>query len=447
MNKLYLKSALWDLVLVFLAAMSLCYMLLNGFYVDPALQYSPLPAVIVAVCLLALFFIGSNKRYMVPGGIVFAVVVVVAWLASGALTPTDVLLVDNETNYLIFTMVCTLVPIGCYLLSRSRASALVLFAIGAFLMALMQMFYGRFELVWAIIMVVSMLALVIYKNYQSVLRSATSVEKISFVPGFAVAVCATVVAVGIGLGLWFGVISQLNPGAVEIKLITEYRALETIEVRGLSDEYQIPNLDTTSDQTGNESRTTDDIKESLDGEHVPATGDATSDPDDGQSEGLFMGLNLESIQDAFDMQSHPQNWPLLLILIIPIALIVAYFVLRRAWRTRRLNQMRALGPEGEFEQLFLYLIGKFERVGVRVPEGQTMLEFGTSSEAAMYYYNKQSGIEFKDLATSYATMVYGVTPVSDEDVSKMESFYTGFWKAARKQLGNVKYFFTSFRLH
>ena len=446
MSKIYLKSALWEFILVFVAALSLCYTLLNGFYIDPALQYSPIPAVVVAVCLLALFFIGSNKRFMLPGGIIYAVVMVIAWIAGAASTGAEAILVDNEANYLIFVMVATLTATGCYLLSRGRTSAVILFIVSAFLIGLIQMFYGRFELVWTILLVLSTLALIIYKNYQMVLHDAQSVQKLSFVPGFAVAVCATVVAVGVGIGLWFGVIAPLNPGAVEIKLITEYRALETVEVRGTSDEYQIPNLDMTSDQTNDDARTTDDIKEAMDGERIPATGDADSDPNDGDSQGSFMGLNLDSLQDAFDMQSHPNNWPLLLIFLLPILAIIAYFVLRRSWRVHRLNQMRALGPDGEFEQVFLFLIERFRRVGIRVPEGQTMLEFGVSSAGAMHWYNEESKENFADLCASYTTMAYGTRPVTDGDVSAIETFYTSFWKAARKQLGNVKYFFKSFRL-
>ena len=446
MSKMYLKSIAWDFVLVAVASVALCYTLLNGFNVDPALQYGPIPGIVSAVCLLALFFVGSSKGTVLVGGVVYGIVVVVSWLAGAALSPADALTVDVETNYLIFAMVLTATPTACYLLSRNRAACAVLFVASAFLIGLIQLFYGRFEIVWTVLLVVSTLALMVYKNYQLALKEAMSVEKVAFLPGFAVAAGSALLAVGLGALIWVAIIAPLNPGALEIKLITEYRSLETVQVRGTSADYQIPNLDMTSDETNSDFRTTDDAKEDAAGERIAANGAASSNPDNGQSDGAFMGLDLDALQDSFDMQSNPQNWPLLLILILPLLLIVGYFVLRRSWRVRRLNVMRTLGPDGEFEQLYLFLMSRFERIGVKVPDGQTMSEFAVSSKAAMYHFEEVSGVEFKGLADSYSTLVYGIRPVTEGDVADLEAFYLGFWKGARRQLGNLRYFFSSLRL-
>ncbi|MCD8316413.1 MAG: hypothetical protein LUB61_03280 [Eggerthellaceae bacterium] len=159
-----------------------------------------------------------------------------------------------------------------------------------------------------------------------------------------------------------------------------------------------------------------------------------------------MGLNLNNIQEIFDLQANPQNWPIYLIIFLIILLIVLYFILRRVHRNRRLAKFRDLGPNQEFEQVFLFLMDRFSRIGINVPKGQTILEFGVSSSTALRFQDIISGVNFEDLTKSYNATVYGNRDVSDESVSGIESYYKAFWKAARKQLGNFKYFFKSFRL-
>ncbi len=442
----YLKSSVWDFILVALVAVSMTYVLLDGFYVDPSLQYSVLPAIIDIVCLVALFLISFNRRIMLIGGIIYAVAIIVVWVISAAMIPDGLIFEDFEQNYLIFTMVITLTASLCFVATRSQVGTAVLFIVGAFLLGLIQLFYERFELLWSIIFVLSALALVIYRNYQHSVRRSISVEKVRFAPGFAMSVAACAVAVGLGCAVWFGIIAPMDPAAADIKLITEYRALETMQVRGTSDVYQTPNLDMTSDQTNDGMRTTDDIKEDVNGNPWPATGETEIEPEDTQNNDSFLGMNLENIQEAFDLQSNPQNWPLIVLLLLIVAAIVLYFILRRVRRGSRLKKAQQQSADGEYEQVFLMLLDRFKRVGVSVPPGQTMREFATSSATAMRYQNEASGVEFSDLATSYSDMVYGARDIDEEHVSKIEKYYRSFWKGCRKQLGAVRYFFKSFRL-
>ncbi len=443
---MYLRSMVWNFILTAVAAVSLTYVLLDGFYVDPSLQFSVIPAVIDLVCLVVLFLISRRRSTMLIGGVIYVVLLVAIWVVSAVMIPEGLIFVDFEGNYLIFTMVITLTATMCFLLTRRALGTAVLFIIGAFLLGLIQLFYERFNLVWTVLFVLSVLALLIYLNYQRSVRTALSVEKVSFAPGFAVSLITCLVAVGLAAGVWYGIIAPMDPEALDIKLITEYRALETVQVRGTSDVYQTPNIDMTSDDLNDGVRTTDDIKEDVSGDPWPARGNTTDEPEEQDNESSSMGLNLEDIQDVFDLQNNPQNWPLVLLLILVIAAIVLYFILRRVRRNRRLAKFRELGPDREYEETFLFLIDRFRRVGIAVPPGQTIREFGVSSETAMRHHNSESGVEFKDLAGCYSGMVYGNRRADEEHVSKIEKFYRSFWKACRKQLGNIRYFFKSFRL-
>lgn len=442
----YVKYALWDAILVFAAAMSLNYIALDCFYVSPALQYGPVPALVALVCTLALFLIAKNRGTARIGSIVYAAVIVVVWVVSGVLTPGGQIFEDDESNYLIFTMVTTLVPTVCFLVSRKRAGAAVLFIGGVFIIAITELLYARFELAWTIVFLVAVLALVIFKNYQQCLANATTVRKATMLPGFCVALAAVVLAVGVGVGVWYGIIAPMDPGAVQIKLVTEYRSLETKQVIGTSNIFQEPNTDMTSNNTNDSVRTTDDIQEGEDGVKWPATG-KEEEPDDQDLQNTFLGINIDSLQDAFDFQQNPSVRPLMIsILLLIVLAIVAYFVGRRAWRKRRLEKLRAQGAAAEYEGLFLFLIERFKRLGITVPKGQTVLEFGHHADNAVGVFNHEAGVAFSDLTADYSALVYGKRELDERSLKNIESYYLAFYKAAREYLGSVKYFFKSFRL-
>ncbi|MDO4502896.1 MAG: DUF4129 domain-containing protein [Coriobacteriia bacterium] len=442
----YIKNSAADFAFTAVAAICLSYVALNGFYVSEALQQGPVPAVAALVCVAALFLVARNVRTARLGGLAFGACLLVSWIVGGALTPNAQVFTDNESNYLIFAMVVTLVPTGVFLLSRKLTGAMLLFVGGTFLGSLLQLLYWRNSVVWLVVFVAASLALIVFKNYQQALRTASTVREARMLPGFCVALAVGLVATGLGAGIWYGVVEPLGPSAVQIKLITEYRALETKLVVGTSDISQVPNVNMTSNKTNNGVRTTDDIKESPDGVPWGATGQE-KDQDLQSKQDNFLGIDVDSLKETFDFQQNPSVAPLMLGVFLLIALLIAAFFLgRRALRKRRVEKLRALGPEQEFTGLFLYLLRKFKRLGITVPDGQTLTDFGRSSVAAMEPYSRESGVAFSDLAASYCAVAYGGGTLTSEEVQRMERFYGSFWKAARSQLGNIRYFFKSFVL-
>lgn len=451
MSSLYLKSALWDFVLVLAASLGMCYTLLNCFYVSPDLQYGPVPALVCAVVLLALFAGTSSKKAARVACPLIALLVVVSWVVGAALTPDGAFLADFEGNYLIFAMCTTLSAVGCFLATRSQTGCALLFVAGAFIVGLVQFLYERFELAWALVFIAAALGCIVYRNYRKSLAESASLRKVSFVPGFAVAAAVAAVAVGLGCGIWFGLIAPLNPPAAEVKLLTEYRALETLRVKGVADIYQVPNLDMTSDQTNDGERSTDDIKESPEGRPYPATGnpmeeEQTDAPDAGAGSNSE-GINLNVPDDLFDFLTYEQKVLIGVLAALAVAGgIVAYFVGRRARRRRRLERIRALAPSQQVEAIYTFLMGRFARLGYRMAPGQTIADYAQANAATFEPFDAAAGVSFGDVTRDYAEAVYGTVALGQDAADRAGAYYSSFWRACRVKLGSVRYFLKSFRL-
>ena len=443
---MYLKMCIWDYLLVCVAGVSLTYVVLDSFYINPSLQYSVLPGVIAVALVTALFLVAFNRRTARIGGVLVGLACVGGIMVAAAFSPSA-FMTDTEETYFYFAIVCVLVPLLSFALSRAHAGSVVLFGAGSFICAWMQFFYEFYELTWTLLFVISSLMLVIYKNYQLNARAATSVRKLSFTAGFLVALGAVIASVGVACLVWVCIISPLNPGALEIKLIQEYRALEEVPVVGTSSELMMPNMDLTSDDLSEQERTTDDLVEDEEGRQMPARAVPLQSTQEEQS-GSFMGIDIDAITEIFDPKTYDEQtypWFLLALLIIPIALI-AYFVGRRVYRTVRLNRIRKLPLNQQVEQLYLFIVKLFSRIGFAVPEGATLLEFARNNESSMEYFQKEAGVSFVAITEVYVACTYGQKEATQAQVDKFVLFYKSFWKAARKMLGNMKYLVKSFRL-
>lgn len=441
----YIRFAVWEFLLVALASTALAYTLLDGFYIAPQLQYSPIPAAIALAVLVALYAISFNRRTLRVGAVVLTVCLITVLGASIALSPAEPMQ-DAEDNYFYFTLVCVVVPVLVFLLARRRGGTAILFIGGTFACALIQFFYMRYELLWTFVFLASALALIVYKNYQLSARTATSVGKLSFAAGFGVSLATVLVAVGLGSAVWFGIIAPLDPGAVQIKLITEIRALETVPVQGSSDEFLTPRMDLTSDKTNNDERTTDDLKQSEDGRPEPARPKDETTKEDEQS-GSLMGVDLDSIVESFDFESNaPQAWLILgVLMLIPLS-IAAYFIGRRLYRNHRLKKMQKLEPVEQVQALYGFLMSKLAKVGFALPAGSTVLEFARNNVGTMERMDAETGVDFWAITDVYADVTYGKRQPTSDQLQLFHQYYKGFWKAARKQLGAMRYFFKSFGL-
>jgi hypothetical protein len=76
----------------------------------------------------------------------------------------------------------------------------------------------------------------------------------------------------------------------------------------------------------------------------------------------------------------------------------------------------------------------------------TLGEYANSSARSMDMFTEETRVAFGDLTKTYEASAYGRCVPTEDEIVPFVAYYLSFWKAARTHLGNLRYFFRSFRL-
>ena len=459
----FLKFCAWEYLLLFACTWALSQTLFDVFFTPPALQFGPVPP-LACVALLALLFFASYRHDLVwKVGVCYVLLCAAAIAACMVMTGGGAPLEDVETNWfwgiLTLLLCCT---IG-FLLTRKLAGAAVWFIGAVFACALVQFFYEQGELGWYLVVLLSSLALVVYKNGQEGVYKAQALRKVSTPAIAATAAGLVAVACGLSAAVWFGIVAPLNPPTADLHLITEFRTYKVEEVKGIGTTYMDPNVDMKSQnlQDG-EPFTTDDLVVSDDATKVvPANAEATQRAQARKQQG---GQNAGSaasggVSGAFDPDDpDPERGPfsftlpdlvvrLLMGLLLLVMLgIVGYFVWRRVHRRRRLARILDKDPRAQAQELYLFLQGRLARLGFDVPPGATLAVYAASNDEPTALISHGSGTTLPEITATYVKGAYGCAQPTEEELAGLVAYYRNFWKGARAHLGNIRYFFKSFGL-
>lgn len=459
----YLRSNVGEYLLLLLSVWSVSTVGFNAFHLDSLLESvgygarSLIALVVCAVLLVVLYAASFRRKRLVVGAVgyaaLLAVLVAVALALSSGGNPYD----DVEGNYLYLVLVMAFAATGGFLLTRTLAGSAVWFVTCAFVCSVVQAFYETGEVAMSVVATMSGLALIVHRNFRLGLVRSDVARRPSRA-GILAASVMPVCAVGaLALGVWFGVIAPLDPGVQKITLITDYRQLPTQEMKGTADEHPVFNFDMKSDDlVDGFAYTTDDLKEDpnsptvIDARSVLEQQQQQQAQDESSGSGRQNTLDEDSPQEEYNAVSWSEVFPYIIVAIvvtmIVVAAIVAYFLVRRYLRMRRLRGMLSRPPREQVESLYLFLLGRLGRLGFRVPAGATLSEFSASSARSMDMLTEETRVPFDELTRTYQACVYGRREPTDDEVVPFVAYYLSFWKAVRTHLGNLKYFFKSFRL-
>lgn len=448
-------AGLCELLLVWLSAWSVSVVGFNAFFLESASM--KLPASLLLTGALTGILLGGK------GSAAKSAAKVMAYLAVSAatimtclgLSTGDAPYADAEGNCFYFAVVAVACPAAAYLLTRTTRRCAAWFAVTAFTCSLVEAFYQRGELVFSIFAVLATLTLCIYRNFQT---GAGQAGGDGGATGFCTSLAAACLAIGAGIAVWALVIAPLNPGVIKVTLVTDYRQLPIVQLKGVANQQPTLDYSLSSNQlTGGERYTTDDLykgvsdivvsaKSVLDKLAAGGQGQA-GQGDGGGSSGT---LDRDSTQQDYDARSYTASVAPALIALVVVAVLAALIalaiVLRRRSRARRLARMLAQEPLQQMESIYLFLLRRLARMGFTVPAGMTLTEFAAAQQRRMAVLDAETGVSFARLTDVYVERTCARTEPNKDELAGFVAYYLGFHKAARAYLGRFKYFFKQFRL-
>ena len=462
----YLRGRLGEFLLVLISAWSVASVALNGFFLDSITEQLGYGVRLVmcaglVLVLTLVLYIAAGAKSRAVGAVLFVVVAAVMVAAALGMSGGDLIYDDAEGNFLYFVIVPIVASLACFALTRTLAGCMVWFVVATFSCSLIQAFYLSEELALSLVSTVSSVALVIYRNFSIGVRGAQLKGKNASRFAFPVSLAPAVLATALAAVAWFAIIAPLSPGVLDVKLITEYRRLPIEEYVGVAQEHPIINYEMTSDQlVDGEYYTTDDLELDANSdtvidavsiaERLQALGISGSGSGGSSGGGTQQQFSNDAQDPEYDPVSYTDTvaWILLVILIILLvaALIALFFLVRRRKRLDRLAAYLSEDPTSQIILLYRFIYSRLQRLGFNRPEGMTLREFASTSSHSMDMLTEEIGVSFQALTETYIACDYGDYVPSEDDVVPFATYYLRFWKAARAYLGNVKYFFKSFRL-
>jgi len=470
-----MRERFGEFALVLVAAWSVAVVALNGFYLDSLVEAfgwwgrALLALGVVALLLLVLYAV-TYRRRQIAGGIVLyvALLVVLATAALATSTGGD-FYKDVEGNHLYLFFVLAASATGCFVLTRTLSGCAVWLALASLVCSIIQAFYRTDEYTMSLVAVLAALALIVHKNFYLGLEKSDTAGEPSPKRNFIASAIPALAVGAAALVLWFFVIAPLGPGEAKIALVTEYRRLPIEQLRGTAEEQPVLDYSMTTENLVDGFRyTTDKFKEdplssvTIDAralleqevrEQAGGTGSGAGESAGAGGQSGGAALEEPNPQDQDDVWEE-KSWlekmlPGIIaavIALIAVLLIVSYFLGRRILRLRRLRSYLSLPPRAAARQIYLFLLGRLSRIGFKRPESSTLSEFASSSARQMDMLVSETGVPFVEVTQTYLDCAYGKEEPDEERLVPLVAFYLGFWKGARIHLGNLKYFFKSFRL-
>lgn len=435
----YLKNSIADFVLCTCITLALVPAVCSGFVLTDALSGSVVAVLLLSAVLTFLLVLLSRSRKATWLGIAAAFILAVVGLVYiNIYRPfTD----ETANSAFIFVLVQVITAVLVWLLTRSRPGTVVLFLIGTILCA--GAHFLQFPIpAWCLFLfLLTVSASFLCRVHTVSLQKADIISgsKKTYLRQTAIVAAAVLL---LAAGVFFGVVRPLNPPTLELRLITELRSLELMQVLGISSTEIILDPDMTADVPPEETELGDE------------SGQEESDALDGQDQDLPNEMpdltdvkeNISSVlqqaASAVRYDSFNPNWFWLLFL-IPLAVAGAYvlrYFLKKRWRA----QIQALPRRDAVVNYYRFFLSRLGRMGLKKRPDCTLHEFVGSIKVQTQPF-EASGVSFEKLTTVYEKVFYGRCSVSEEEYRSFETFYDSFYRCLRRETGTVKYYLTAFR--
>ena len=433
----YIRDHLAELVLFMVMSVALSATMCECFFVDMTTMGSVFLTIVPPIVLgVALYAAVSSRKAMAIGIPVIVVLVIVTYVVLGSVTPTR-LFVDSYDNSVFAFHVSLVTTLVLFCLSRRRTPLIAAFVIGAVLCSAVQFLYGKNHILEAALFIIACASLIMMKGHgaQKEITNVSGVKKLG-APLAALAVSA--LAFALAAGAFFAIIAPLHPPARELKLITEYYALEEVHVSGLTDIIHMmnENLDSKNvEDDQSKSSELGDQSENAQGKSAPSP--------NGVLENLGSGMMNALGELAMSVINYlAKNWLFVLIVVLlAVALLLAAIIALRRWqRRRKLERLTEQGAYAETVGIYRYVCNGYEAGGVCQRGHMTPAELAENVRIDTDRFEQGTmPLDFATLTDTFSRAAYGDTPPSEVQREQLREYYRAFPAHMLRFAGKLKY--------
>lgn len=445
----YLKYYSWEAGIVLFLSAATILTFSQGFYIPDSIADNVFLAFAVSAVVLAFCFAGNyNRRTMVIFTVIYLVILAVFLLVLRS-RGTDIVDEEgSESAVYIYYISALVIPTLLFLLSRFRVGIVVLFLAGIYMYALMEFLKFETRVIYLLIYIIGSIVLFLLRQYRIMTMKNSTVNP-EFGKFSGTTTATSLVALGLAVLLFIGIVRPLNPPSADMKLITRLMNYDVLEMLGVAQKYQLPDDWNQSDTENDEQQNTDQQEESEDpsmDETTAAAGDDLTMADAGAS-------NEEDADSATGIAYRDRVIHLLafLIVLLVLAAVSSPFV-KRYLRKRKMEKLRN-GPDGkqpapgrqQIINMYGWYMKLLSRLGFRRMNDATEREFADLFDERVSVYFPEN-MDLKALTELFIRARYGREEISPAECDACASIYPTLLSRYRELNGTFKYILKYFML-
>ncbi len=440
----YARRTLPEAALTVVAAACLSVVTMQGFVVDPALQGNVALWLVACAALQAPLFAAqapSASRRAQALWVCLTAALAVGAVALGFATSTGPdPLADDEASHVAPALTAVVASLAVWLLSRRMGGLLALAAAGLFDCAFVEYVYSAGLVAPSLGFACCLAALVPVRRYARDAALAQAVVRPAYGRAALQGVCVAALACAAGALVWAIAVAPLDPGHVSLKLFTEYRSYETVEVSSPAKvSYQEDPSQTTTTVTDEQVYGNQQTQVTGDDPSLAELGDFINDAR--QQSGVESDYRFDTTEDGVYLYtlSTPAYWWLLL-LAVPVLAAVAAVLARKALRRACDRRLRRLGAADQVRRIYADALRTLARVGLGRSPTQTAREFADDSRERLDdFTSRLDDASFDELSGAYELVHYGGMEPDDDLLRACWRLRAGLPSCVRARVGRLRY--------
>lgn len=444
----FMRRRLPELILLTITSAALFSTITFGFHIEDALRANWPVIILLPLCIeLYLTAVSYSPRSAALGSLGFVLIVGVAVVGAGSASG-HAFFYDEYGNLGFFVLLGAIVTALGHALTRRKTGALLYAACGCFTCAVIEFLYTNGLLAQLLVFLVAAIPLCVVcftRQESKVIAQDDSSSPRILATGAGIGV----VALAVSCAIFALVIAPLNPPAQEIKLVTEYYALETVHVRGMQTVKHKENDELISNNEEESDKQTNKENDNIEEIHGDQSNDAAVGQQ-GQDDFGSSGYSITGFGESTQASDYlaDQKLTFLLGVALVLLLIAASIFTKLALRARRYRKMTALPPVQQVQAFYRFFDKRFALLGIERNPASTPLEHAENSKdtAMLLEANAPEGASFATLAKSYSSCTFGNAQPDDAALDCCKGLYGVFYKNVRSFLGLARYLARFFKL-